>query len=360
MKALDNDAAASGDSACEPLTGLFPEEIAERFQWPLMRGRQIFSWLHQKRVFEAERMTNVPRALLPALSTGPTLLSTSLLERRVSEKTGTMKLLFALADGEQVEAVLLRQGGHATFCLSSQAGCALGCSFCATGQTGFRRNLQAGEIVEQALHLAREASLPPQETPNIVYMGMGEPFQNYDAVVKSIRLLRHPLGMHIGARKITVSTVGILEGVKRFAEEEWQVRLSVSLHAADDDLRSALVPVNRRHSLARLYEALRAYQRRTGRQITIEWTLLEGVNDGDADAENLARYLRGLDATVNVIPWNVVPGLPYQAPSMARSSRFLELLERKGVNATLRRERGEDIDAACGQLRAARLIHPSE
>lgn len=338
----------------DALTGLFPAEIAERIGAPVMRGRQLFQWLHKKRVFDIDAMTDLSKSDRERIGAAHPLAALKPAVEQESPQSGTRKTLFELADGETVESVLLTQGRRITLCLSSQAGCPLGCSFCATGQAGFRRNLSAAEIVEQALRLVSGIDFLEDATPNIVYMGMGEAFLNYDAVVKSIHLLMHPEGMHIGARKITVSTAGDVAGITRFTEEPWQVRLSVSLHAADDELRSRLVPLNRRYPLKELREALQRYQEVRNRQITIEWVLMDGVNDSPAQAKALARFLGGLDAVVNLIPWNAVPDLPYRPSPPAQRERFVETLAKAAIKATLRKERGEDIDAACGQLRNIR------
>ncbi len=263
---------------------------------------------------------------------------------------GTKKALLRLPDGETVESVLIRDRDRATLCLSTQVGCAVKCSFCATGLSGFKRNLSPGEIVEQALYLLSDEDLQGR-TPNIVYMGMGEPFRNYDATVKSIRLLMRREGLNIGARKITVSTAGEIPGIRRFAQEGWQVRLSVSLHAANDALRSELVPLNRKYPLPELMVAVREYFEITGRHVTFEWTLLDGVNDSLRDAEELVDQVRGMSATVNLIPYNPVSGLGYSPPPREKCEAFRDYLESRGVNATLRKEQGQDIDAACGQLR---------
>jgi 23S rRNA (adenine2503-C2)-methyltransferase len=340
----------------DALSGLFPEEISLKIGAPLMRGRQIFNWLQKKQTFDMRAMTNIPKEDQCRIEKEYSVISLDPVIWQESPKTGTSKVLFNLFDGETVESVLLSQERHITFCLSSQAGCAIKCSFCATGQAGFRRNLSPSEIMEQALHLMRRIHSPIPGTPNIVFMGMGEPFHNYDAVIKAIQLLMHPAGMGIGARKITVSTAGDIEGILRFAEEPWQVRLSVSLHAANDDLRSELVPLNRRYPLAPLYEALTVYQKKRNRQITIEWVLMDKVNDSLAQAKELSIYLKGLDAVVNLIPWNSAPGLPYHPSSLKHQERFAQALESAGVKATLRKERGDDIDAACGQLRNIRPI----
>ncbi len=342
------------NNAPNALTGMMPEEIAETLQQPLMRGKQLFQWLQKKQVLQLEEMTDLPASLRASLGDPVPVSALSVAARELSERSGTMKILFALADGETIESVLLRHGDRATFCVSSQVGCALGCAFCATGLAGFRRNLSTAEIVEQALRLCHEAHLAPNESPNIVFMGMGEPFHNYDAVIRSIHILMHPLGMRVGARRITVSTVGDAAAIRRFAEEPWQVRLSVSLHAATDALRAQLTPLNKRYPLNVLHDALRYYQQRRDRQITIEYTLLEEVNDAPSQAADLAAYLRGLDAVVNIIPWNVVPELPFAPSSPARIAAFAAALQAAGVKATVRRERGGDINAACGQLRAVR------
>lgn len=339
-------------SSAEALTGLFPEEMAERLQISLWRARQLFQWIHRKQVFQLEDMTNIPKAdrsrineMLPVTALSPVV-------EQHAPKTKTRKSLFRLADGETIESVFLSQRTRITLCLSSQVGCALGCRFCATGTAGFRRNLAPAEIVEQALSMLQGRLSEKNGSPNIVFMGMGEPFQNYDAVMKSIGLLTHPDGLHIGARKITVSTVGDVPGIERFTQETRQVRLSVSLHAADDALRSQLVPLNKRYPLPVLYEALKTYQKERSRQITVEWVLLDGINDSVPQARSLAAYLKGLDAVINLIPWNAVPDLPYHSSPFTKRKQFMEALEQSGLKVTLRKEQGADIDAACGQLRA--------
>ncbi len=241
-----------------------------------------------------------------------------------------------------------------TLCLSTQIGCAVRCSFCATGLSGYAHNLRAGEIVEQALFLLKGVETGGR-SPNIVFMGMGEPFRNYDETMKAIRLVMEPDGLGIGARRITVSTAGEVPGIRRFAQEPWQVRLSVSLHAANDALRDELVPLNRRYNIEALMEAVDEYLTRTGRQVTFEWTLLEGVNDRQQDAEELASLIGGRKIVVNLIPYNPVAGIAYAPPSRRRAGAFQSMLAKRGVKATLRRERGQDINAACGQLRRQSL-----
>lgn len=333
------------------LSQMTPEEIAESLNLKPFQGKQIFRWIHQKRIFDFDRMSDLSKDLRKRLE--DQFIANQLQLVRISESPrseGTKKALFRLGDGETVESVLIRDRERSTICLSTQVGCAVKCQFCATGMSGYTRNLSPGEIVEQALFLLKDENLEGR-TPNIVYMGMGEPFRNYDATVTSIRLLMHPEGLGIGARKITVSTVGEVKGIERFASEDWQVRLSISLHAANDTLRSRLIPLNKKYPLAALMEAARNYVKNTGRQITFEWTLLDGVNDSQKDARELIDLARTVKASVNLIPYNPVSGLEFNPPPFERCEAFRDELINAGLTATLRRERGQDIDAACGQLR---------
>ena len=334
------------------LVGLMPGQISETLGLKPFQGRQIFQWIHQKGVFDFNAMTNLAKPLRERLNAECVVQAMRIARTQVSEGAGTTKILFELHDGERIESVLVRDGDRVTLCLSSQAGCPLQCAFCATGIAGLRRNLDAGEIAGQALLLLAAAGVPREVSPNVVYMGMGEPFLNYDEVVASIHLLMHTEGLGVGARRITVSTVGVVEGIARFAAEDWQVRLSISLHAANDELRSQLVPQNRRNGLAQLRDAVRDYGAKTGRQVTFEWTLLDGVNDTPGDVRELLAFVRGLKVFVNLIPWNPVAELPFRASSRANCLAFQQGLEQGGVKTTLRRENGGDIAAACGQLRA--------
>ncbi len=332
------------------LSGLFPEEIATALQLKKYQGTQLFEWIQQKRVLDVSAMTNLSKGLRTQLPDMCHITRLKPVEVRISSTTGTKKALFRLHDGETVESVLIRDRDRITICVSSQVGCALQCAFCATGQAGFTRNLSTDEIAEQILFLLQGETLA-ERTPNIVYMGMGEPLRNYDAVMRSIRLLMHARGLHIGARKITLSTVGDVKRLQQFILEDWQVRLSVSLHAANDTLRDRLAPVNRRYPLAVLKKALQEYIDKTGRQITLEWTLLNKVNDGAKDVKELFHFLAGLRASVNLIPWNPVAGLPYTPSPSSQCTWFMQQLQEAGITATLRQEKGQDIEAACGQLR---------
>jgi 23S rRNA (adenine2503-C2)-methyltransferase len=338
------------------ITDLLPDELAEALDLKVYQARQLFRWVHAKQVFDLNKMTDLSKSMRDELRERITLPQIRPLQTLASSEAGaaTRKQLFELHDGTTVEAVAIPEGERLTLCLSSQVGCAVRCVFCATGLSGYVRSLSPGEIVEQALHLLRGRDMGGR-TPNIVFMGMGEPFRNYDAVAKAIRMLMRKDGLNIGARKITVSTAGDVPGIERFAAEKWQVRLSVSLHAANDALRSRLVPLNRKYPLARLMDAVRAYGSTAGRQVTFEWTLLQGVNDSVKDAQELAALIRGMRASVNLIPYNRVEGLSFEPSSPEVCKAFVARLEASGINATLRRERGGDINAACGQLRARRL-----
>jgi 23S rRNA (adenine2503-C2)-methyltransferase len=333
------------------VTDLFPEEMVEPLGLKVYQARQIFRWIHAKQVFDLNAMTDISKQMREDLREKVVLPQIHPIDMASShEREATKKLLFGLDDGETVEAVAIPERERLTLCLSTQVGCALRCAFCATGLSGFKRNLSAGEIVEQALHLLRDRDMQGR-TPNIVLMGMGEPFRNYDATIKAIRMFMRKDGLNIGARKITVSTAGDVPGIERFSKEKWQVRLSVSLHAANDALRSQLVPLNRQYPLDALMGAVRAYCEKAGRQISFEWTLLRGVNDSRQHARELLALAQGLKAFVNLIPYNHVEGLPYEPSPPESCEAFLKVLEDGGMKATLRRERGGDINAACGQLR---------
>lgn len=262
----------------------------------------------------------------------------------------TRKTLFRLPGGQTIEAVLMRYERRRTLCISSQAGCAMGCVFCATGQMGFRRNLSSGQIVEQVLYYARQLNADRQDITNVVVMGMGEPFHNYEATMQAIDRLNDPDGMKLGARRFTISTVGLVPMIRRFANEQRQVNLAVSLHAADDNLRSSLLPVNRKYGLDELLEACRDYLDKTHRRITFEWALIQNVNDSPEDARRLAERLRGLLCHVNVIPLNPTRSYRGQATTRKRALAFQAELVQRGIPCTIRMRRGIDIQAGCGQL----------
>ncbi|MBM7867012.1 23S rRNA (adenine(2503)-C(2))-methyltransferase RlmN [Heliobacterium gestii] len=344
------------------LRGLFPEEIAALFtSWgqPSFRGKQVFKWLQNRAVREAAEMTDLPQALRTRVAESDRLQPLALERRRVA-RDGTEKYLWRLADGELIESVLMpyrraQTRDRVTVCLSTQAGCALGCRFCATGQQGFRRNLTAAEIVGQVLDITHEQRLkdPEFKVTNLVFMGMGEPFLNYDNLRRAIGLFTHPEGQAIGQRRITVSTAGIVPGIDRFAGEDWEVNLALSLHAADDRQRSEWMPVNERFPLAPVLEACRRYWEKTRRRLSVEYALMAGVNDRPEDARRLGSLFKGWPIHLNLIPVNAVAGTGARRPEREPTERFLAELRRWGVDAVIREERGQDIEAACGQLRGA-------
>lgn len=315
---------------------------------PGYRVDQIWAGLHDKGT-DIEELSNVPKALRSELAAAlPMALTPE--HASVSEDGETVKWLWRLHDGHHIETVLMHYEDRTTVCVSSQAGCAMACGFCATGQSGFDRHLSVGEIVEQVIHARRQSA--PRRVSNIVFMGMGEPFANYDRVWQAVERLNADLG--IGARHITISTVGIIPGIERLAEETLPVNLAVSLHAANDRDREALVPINARYPLADLAVACRRYLRAKNRRLSFEWALIDGVNDRSSDAAELADYARSLRAHVNLIPLNPTPGYLTRGTPLDGVYGFRDALLARGVNTTVRRTRGTEIDAACGQLRASR------
>lgn len=318
---------------------------------PTYRATQLWTALWQRGA-EIDEITDLPRHLRDRLAAEPPLAPALRLERDSESDGGaTRKWLWALHDGALVETVLMHYPGRSTVCVSSQAGCAMACSFCATGQAGFTRNLTAGEIAEQVVRARRVAADSGRQLSNVVFMGMGEPLANYDWLWKSIELLHTELGL--SARHITVSTVGVVPGILRLAQEQLPVNLAVSLHAANDTLRDELVPLNRRYPIAALVEACERYLAAKGRRLSLEWALIAGVNDRAADAEELTDIALGLRAHVNLIPLNPTPGYATPGTPPRRVRQFRDELRALGVNATVRQNRGISIDAACGQLAGA-------
>lgn len=324
---------------------------------PAFRARQVWEWLYDKRVSDFDAMTNLPQSLRERLQAETTLGALSIATEQ-SSQDGTVKRLYRLHDGQFIEAVLMPYDDQRrTACISSQAGCAMGCVFCATGQMGFARHLSAAEIVEQALIYDRELRAQGQRLSNVVFMGMGEPFHNYDETLKAVRRLMHDLG--IGARHITVSTVGLAPQIRRFADEGLQVTLAISLHAATDEERAALLPVNKRWPLAELMDACRYYIQQTGRRVTFEWAAIAGENDTPEEAHKLGQLLQGLKCHVNIIPLNPTGGYAGRPADEGAVKRFIAILNDYGVPGTVRVRRGIDIDAGCGQLKA-KVIAPNE
>ena len=329
---------------------------------PAYRARQVWSAAYARLIDDPAAMTDLPAALRSRLSDGFAFSSLTPKATARSKDGGTEKALLTLSDGQAVEAVLMRYERRRTACISTQVGCAMGCVFCATGQMGFVRQLSAGEIVSQVLYFARRLAAGGERLTNLVIMGMGEPFHNYEATMAAIDRLNDPDGFKFGARRITVSTVGLVPMIERFAREDRQVNLAVSLHAATNELRSRLLPINRRYPLEVLFPACRAYVEATGRRITFEWALIEGVNDGDDQARALARLAEGMICHVNLIPLNPTHGYSGAPTPRERAAAFKSALEAEGVPATVRLRRGIEIEAGCGQLateqRAAGLVSP--
>ena len=353
------------------------EELDAQFKaWgePGFRVPQLLDWLYARRAKSWDGMSNLSKVLREKLRTGFSLQTLELARKQGAQDT-TQKFLWKLADGQFIESVLIPANpalyGEAsdrhTLCISTQVGCAYGCKFCASGLDGWKRNLEVNEIVEQILAVERwhasELSRLPAETAaapaaadsrivnNLVVMGMGEPLANYDNLIKALKIINAPWGAGIGARKITVSTSGLAPQIRRLANEPFQFRLAISLHGATDEVRNRIMPVNKKYPLSELIAACDDYQKLKGRMITLEYILIAGINDTLAQTRPLAALARQLYAKVNLIPYNPVEGLPWHRPSEEVCEGFLAALEKLNVIATLRREKGTDIDAACGQLR---------
>ena len=360
------------------IKSLTREELEEQFKcWkqPAYRVTQLLEWLYARRVAKWEAMTNLPKPLREKLQQSFSLHCLELVRKQGAHDT-TQKFLWKLADGSLIESVLIPANpalyGEAsdrhTLCISTQVGCAYGCKFCASGLDGWKRNLAPDEIVEQVLAVERQVTsdkrqvagkeiVPPatrhlsRAIDNVVVMGMGEPLANYDNLLKALKILNAPWGGGIGARKITISTSGLAPQIRRLAAEPLQFRLAISLHGATDAVRNRIMPVNRKHPLKELVAACEQYQIQKGRMLTFEYILIAGVNDSVEQAAPLGALARKLFAKVNLIPYNKVEGLQWERPDEKVCEAFLRALEKQKVIATLRREKGGDIDAACGQLR---------
>lgn len=330
---------------------------------PGYRVEQIRAWL-VRGVDDPEEMTDLPKDLRAVLAARFAPARPELIDHRVADDGHTHKLLLRFPDGEAIETVLMLYARRATVCISTQAGCALGCPFCATGQAGFRRQLTAGEVIRQVVvadAALRSGAIAGEDLPtdapdhitNVVYMGMGEPLANLPATLASVLWLHDPDGFNLSARGITVSTVGLVPGIKRLQELDLPVTLAVSLHAATDELRDELVPINVTHPLAELEQAVKDYRLATNRRASIEWCLIGEVNDSDLQADRLAAIAKRLRAHVNVIPMNPTPGVRWKEPSRTRTRAFVDRISARGVEITLRDTRGRDADAACGQLLAS-------
>jgi 23S rRNA (adenine2503-C2)-methyltransferase len=315
------------------------------------------NWLYEKHASGFEEMSDLPQALRARLAENFSMGKLGVV-RVLGSRDTTRKFLFRLEDGKLIESVLIpaspalygQKSDRRTACVSTQVGCAYGCRFCASGLDGFSRSLRANEIVDQIMAIESHVG-GSERIDNIVFMGMGEPLANFDNVMRAIRILNAPWGLSIGARHITVSTSGLAPQIRKLADEALQIRLAISLHRATDEVRNQIMPINRRYNLETLFSACDYYVERKKQRLTFEYILIAGVNDTDDQAHLLASHARRLAAKVNLIPYNTVQGLPWSRPSQNRQEKFLSILQRHRISATLRREKGGDIDAACGQLR---------
>lgn len=344
--------------AAPALTGTAPQALADWLKEagePAFRADQILEWVWKKKVRSFEAMSNLPAALRAKLSDSFRLSSLSISHTQGSADT-TRKFLFRLHDGRYVESVLIpanpalygETSDRRTLCVSSQVGCAYGCKFCASGLAGFTRNLDASEIAGQVLAAEQESG---ERVDNLVFMGMGEPLANLDHLLAAIQLITGEKTLHLGARHLTISTSGLVPQIRQLAEHPQQIRLAISLHGATDDVRQQIMPINRKWPVAELFAALDFWNSQKKQKLTLEYILIDGVNDSLEQAAILARHARRIHAKVNLIPYNTVDGLVWKRPSDTRCRTFRDILKNAGVSATLRLEKGHDIDAACGQLR---------
>lgn len=319
---------------------------------PVYRAKQMLSWVYDKGATVFDQMSNLPKNFQRHCAEQYQVFQTSV---GVITQTayGTEKFLVHLYDGNVIESVLLREGKRVTACVSTQVGCAMACRFCASGLLGLERNLTTGEIVEQVLHMKKHL-LPGEHLTNVVFMGIGEPLVNYDNVVSSIRIINADWGLGIGARHITISTVGVIEGIRRLAHEGLKVNLAISLHASDDVARSKIIPMNKKTGIKSLIAAAREYFEVTGRDVSFEYILIDGVNASKQDAESLARLLKGIQCNINVLPVNPVEEFNWRPPSQGAIEIFCNILEKHGLVVTIRKKKGSHINAACGQLRLQR------
>ena len=327
-------------------------KIVSDWNEPAYRAAQIWQGLYQHLWNDPSQFTSLPKNLRDRMGIDFSFANLQPQQTLYSSDGETTKTLFHSSNHKTVEAVLMRYKSRRTLCISTQSGCAMGCVFCATGQMGFIGHLSSGEIVEQVLYYARLLKKDEEQVTNIVLMGMGEPFHNYDATIAAIDRLNHPEGFNLGARRFTISTVGLVPGIRRFTKEKRQVNLAVSLHAANDPLRLTMLPINKKYPLSELIEACHEYVARTGRRITFEWALIQGVNDSIETAQELARLLKGLICHVNAITLNPTKNYRGSGSSRERAQAFKAELEKRGIPCTVRIRRGIDIQAGCGQLAA--------
>ena len=330
------------DLKLEDLTSYLEENGYSKFV-----SKQIYDWIYKKRVFDFDKMSNIKLELREQLKKDFDILMLKLVRRQTSKETN--KYLFELDDGNLIESVLMRHDYGLSVCVSSQIGCNMGCSFCESGRLKKVRDLLPGEIVRQILMIEEDVGM---RISSVVVMGIGEPFDNYDNIMDFIRIINSPFGIAIGARHITVSTSGLVPMIKRYAEEDLQTNLAISLHAPNDELRNKIMKVNKAYNISELIAAINEYIEKTNRRVTIEYVMLSMVNDSEENANELADLLRGMNVYVNLIPYNETSHIEYKKSPNDRVMKFYDTLKRRGINVTVRREFGGNIDAACGQLRA--------
>lgn len=319
------------------------------------KAKQIFKWLYDKRVSSFDKMSDLSKELISNLNKTFSIDLLKIIKKQKS-KDGTIKFLFELSDGSLVESVLMSFDYGYSACISSQVGCNMGCKFCASGLLKKQRDLTVGEIVLQVLMLQKELDNKSLRLGNIVVMGTGEPFDNYDNLMSALSILNDPFGLAIGSRHISISTCGLAPKIERFAKENVQYNLAISLHAANDELRSKIMPVNKAYNLDTLMKAVKYYSKINNRRITFEYLLLDGVNNRPSDAKDIKKLLSGLNAYINLIPYNNVEENQFNSVNDENALKFYDMLKKEGVAVTLRQKRGTDIDAACGQLRAKEIL----
>jgi 23S rRNA (adenine2503-C2)-methyltransferase len=335
------------------LKGLSLEEL-EEFVLELgekkYKSRQLFKWIYNKGLIDFKKMSDLSQNLRSKLEDAAHIQSLRKLKSVKSEDESTEKFLFQLEDKEKIESVLIKDDKRITLCISTQVGCALGCLFCATGKMGFKRNLTSGEIVDQIISIKRYLK-PDERITNLVLMGMGEPLLNYHNTLKAIRIMKSELGLGFASKKITLSTAGIVPGILKLADEGLKIKLAVSLNAANDDLRSHLMPINKKYSIKKLLESARYYAQKTDQRMTFEYLLIKDTNDSKKDALALSKIVRGISCKINLIPYNQVPDIPFEEPDEEKIKKFRDFLFPRCPAVTLRMSKGQDIQAACGQLR---------
>ncbi len=329
------------------------EYLASHEEKPF-HAKQLYRWIYDKRIDDFALMSDISKHLIEKLQQDFSIDRLIVREKQLS-RDGTEKYLFELSDGSLIESVLMIFDYGYSVCVSSQVGCNMGCRFCASGLLKKQRNLSAGEIVLQVLMIQKELDKKDIRLGNIVVMGTGEPFDNYDNVMKAMNIINDPYGLKIGARHISISTCGLVSGIERFSKENLQYNLAISLHAPNDELRSSLMPVNQAYPLEKLFAALKNYSKDNNRRLTFEYLLLKGINDEKEHVLQLKQLLKGMNAYINLIPYNSVKEKDYESSGEERALRFYDMLKKEGVAVTLRTKKGDDIDAACGQLRANKL-----